>query len=194
MITVTEVRGINKFGQAEFPSKELSPKDALKQLVLNELGHGAIIVESTPTIILTSVQNPDETKDQVIFEGPEEEMKSLIFHSKLYRFSWQQNDQCFENLFSLWNQLEEKAQTEQVISVKNPEIQKNMPIFMGLYVPVLLGQNADNIHILFGQGKRVETEPRISDEAFEKTLKNAETNLATAMQTIILSIAPIADA
>lgn len=77
MIKHTNLRdkgqGVKNLGEYE-----QSTAEALKSMVVYELGYGGVITELSPTKVVVETHIFGGTKDTTIFEGPKEEMELIV--------------------------------------------------------------------------------------------------------------------
>lgn len=149
MIKITEIREKSEAGSTEFLAKEVASADAVKILVSQELGLGAIVAEVSETKLITIAKNPDGSWDEVIFEGTGQEFQSLLEQVYYFTTAWSNNQQLIESVCA--GKLSKTSS-------------RTFPLACAFVAPASC-VNSPGMEILLGKGMR--PKPRASDRPIQ---------------------------
>lgn len=138
MIKITEIREKSDAGSTEFSAKEVSSAEAIKILVSQELGLGAIVAEVTETKLITIAKNTDNSWDEVIFEGTGPEFQPLLEQVYYFTTAWSNNQQLIDSL---------------CVGKLSQKSSKTFPLACAFIAPVSC-VNPPSMQILLGKGMR----------------------------------------
>ncbi|MDP3999027.1 MAG: hypothetical protein Q8P76_00325 [bacterium] len=173
MIKVTEIREKSEAGSTEFLAKEISPADAVKILVDQELGRGAIVAEVVENKLITMAQNADGSWDEVIFEGTGKEFKLLLEQAAYFSTAWSTNLELLENVCA--GELSTKSS-------------KTMPLACRFAAPVSLAY-PNNLKLLLGKGLK----PEKSTSSVSRKSAKIYKDRTAIFHAVYLIATPLAD-
>lgn len=168
----------NLFGPNEYPTEA-----ALKQLVVNELGCGAKITNTSPTSITVQTAASKTCYTETSIEGPEEEMQYLLQVASQVSKARTYNTQ---ELSGLLNSLDRLIQAKSSL----PEREKLLPAFFGLWVPIIFGNSYPSASALIGLGKKTDLDRAPTNEEMAAALDKIAKNPKKAWKLRIYPIMP----